>query len=150
MPPTDLELRQSSKGLQSLGILAVAYALYSGEAGRWDVLVGIFLSVGVLLIVLPLLAFWVVRVEPLQKKLVIRHWWKTTSIDLLKAPVSALLLLESNTERGLWFVRIVLSDGHYWTLPSEFTSEYTTLATALRSCSPGLVERKGDLLSEGV
>lgn len=104
--------------------------------------------VGVLMVLLPLLFFWEVAVNPAEKSLLIRRRWKRTEVDLHKIPARELVLMESNTERCLYFPKIVLTDGRSWTLPSEIYREHNRLAQALKSCSPGLIVRNSTLLEE--
>jgi hypothetical protein len=146
-----IRIQQSTWYLVVLGALAVAFGLFRRHRDPKAPVADIGLIAGAIFGFLPLISFWDVTVDPKEKKLTIRRWWWCrTAIDLSKSPITELLVLESNTERGLWFVRIVLSDGRHWTLPSSFTKHYEELASILKECSPSLIERRSDVLREGI
>jgi hypothetical protein len=145
---TGFHFRRASPGIVLLGLLAVG-------VGAWLLLregptvTAVFSTVaGLLMILLPLLSSWEVCVDPAEETLLIRHWWRRTRVDLREIPARELILMESNTERCLYFPKIVLADGRSWTLPSEIYRDHKQLAQALRSCSPDLVVRDSTLLEE--
>ncbi|MCX6927913.1 MAG: hypothetical protein NT154_32595 [Verrucomicrobia bacterium] len=145
---TGFHFRRASPDIVLLGLLVAG-------VGAWLLLrqgptvTAVFSTVaGLLMILLPLLSSWEVCVDPAEKRLLIRRWWRRTWVDLREIPARELVLMESNTERCLYFPKIVLADGRSWTLPSEIYRDHKQLAQALRSCSPDLVVRDSTLLEE--
>lgn len=139
--------KQSCVPLLVAGGVFAAYGTFRALHGQKDALTGILLLAAILFAVIPLAANWKLVIDAPSRKLHLHRWFRTVVVDLPTCPIAELNLLESNTERGLWFIQLVSSDGRGWILPSSFTKHHETIATNIRSCCPHLKERRSDLAS---
>jgi hypothetical protein len=140
-----ITVEQSCLPLVAAGSVLAAYAMYRCASGHPDAIVGILLLLSITFVVIPLATDWKLTIDAPHRRLHMRRRFRSTVVDLSASPIVELNLLESSTDRGLWFIQIILSDGRKWVLPEAFTTHYQPIAANIRLCCPNVTERKANL-----